>query len=260
MTASNATPRPAKGGPQNADPRDFALDVRGMRSGYGRGGDIVCGIDFCQAPESIVTIIGPNGSGKSSFIKTLAGLVPTRAGSVAITGRDITALSPARRVAAGLAYVPQEANVFATLTIAENLKLATEFLRGRAGVGPEQREKVLALFPELAQRPKTLAGNLSGGQRQMLAFACALLANPEVLLLDEPSAGLSPKIVGETMEAVVRVREAGVTVLLVEQNVSAALAIAEEVVVLVAGRLILRAPAGDVKQADLADLFFGKAA
>ncbi|MFG1213407.1 ABC transporter ATP-binding protein [Xanthobacter flavus] len=243
-----------------AEELSLALTVSGLRAGYGRGGDIVCGIDLAQKAESIVAVIGPNGSGKSSFIKTIAGLVPTRAGTVAVTGRDITTLSPARRVASGLAYVPQEANIFATLTIAENLKLATEFLRGRAGVGPEQREKVLDLFPELRLRPRTLAGNLSGGQRQMLAFACALLANPEVLLLDEPSAGLSPKIVGETMEAVVRVREAGVTVLLVEQNVAAALGIADEVVVLVAGRLTLRASAADIRQADLAGLFFGKAA
>ncbi|MFG1360566.1 branched-chain amino acid ABC transporter ATP-binding protein [Xanthobacter pseudotagetidis] len=257
MNAHAAAPPSA---PTTDDPRDHALAVVGLRAGYGRGGDIVCGIDMIQKPETIVTVIGPNGSGKSSFIKTLAGLLPARAGRIEVTGRDITALSPARRVAAGLAYVPQEANVFASLTIAENLKLATEFIRGRAGVGPGQRERVLALFPELGQRPKTLAGNLSGGQRQMLAFACALLANPEVLLLDEPSAGLSPKIVGETMEAVVRVREAGVTVLLVEQNVAAALAIADEVVVLVAGRLSLRAKAGDVKQADLAGLFFGKEA
>ncbi|TCT01664.1 ABC transporter ATP-binding protein [Aquabacter spiritensis] len=241
-------------------PADAALHVTGLRSGYGRGGDIVCGIDLAQRPESIIAVIGPNGSGKSTFVKTIAGLLPARAGRVRVTGRDVTGLSPANRVAAGLAYVPQEANVFGTLTIRENLKLATEFLRGRAGVGPEQRARVLALFPELAARPGTLAGNLSGGQRQMLAFACALLANPEVLLLDEPSAGLSPKIVSETMEAIARVRAAGVTVLLVEQNVSAALRIADEVVVLVAGALRLRAPAGDVKPADLAGLFFGRAA
>ncbi|HQS50156.1 MAG TPA: ABC transporter ATP-binding protein, partial [Xanthobacteraceae bacterium] len=217
-------------------------------------------IDFAQRAESIIAVIGPNGSGKSSFIKTIAGLLPARAGSISVTGSDVTALSPARRVFAGLAYVPQEANVFRSLTIRENLKLATEFLRGRPGIGREQEERVLSLFPEIAARPRTLAGNLSGGQRQMLAFACALLANPEVLLLDEPSAGLSPKIVGQTMEAITRVRESGVTILLVEQNVSAALKIAEEVVVLVAGRLSLRAPAKDVKPHDLAGLFFGKAA
>ncbi|MEP9366735.1 ABC transporter ATP-binding protein [Xanthobacter sp. VNH20] len=237
-----------------------ALLVQGLRAGYGRGGDIVCGIDFAQKAETIVAVIGPNGSGKSSFVKTVAGLLPARAGSISVTGSDVTTLSPARRVFAGLAYVPQEANVFRSLTIRENLKLATEFLRGRPGIGREQEERVLSLFPEISARPRTLAGNLSGGQRQMLAFACALLANPEVLLLDEPSAGLSPKIVGQTMEAIARVRESGVTIVLVEQNVSAALKIADEVVVLVAGRLSLRAPAKDVSPGDLAGLFFGKAA
>lgn len=216
------------------------------------------GISLDLAPETILAVIGPNGSGKSSFVKTLAGLLRSREGSIEVTGRAITGLSPARRVMSGLAYVPQEANVFRNLTIRENLKLATEFLRGRSGVGPAQEEQVLSLFPEIARRPKALAGNLSGGQRQMLAFACALLANPEVLLLDEPTAGLSPKFVGETMEAVIRVREAGVTVLLVEQNVAAALRIADEVMVLVAGRKSLQAPPSDVSSGDLADLFFGK--
>ena len=236
-----------------------ALDVRGLRSGYGNGGDIVCGIDVDLVPETILAIIGPNGSGKSSFVKTLAGLLRPRAGTIAVTGRDVTDLAPSRRVAAGLAYVPQEANVFRNLTVRENLKLATEFIRGRAGIGPAQEAQVMALFPEIARRPKLLAGNLSGGQRQMLAFACALLANPEVLLLDEPSAGLSPKFVSETMEAVARVRDAGVSVVLVEQNVAAALRVADEVMVLVAGRNSLRAPAAAVSTADLADLFFAKA-
>lgn len=235
-----------------------ALSIRDLRAGYPGGGDIVRGITIDQAPETILAVIGPNGSGKSSFVKTLAGLLKTREGSIDVTGKAVTSLSPAKRVMAGLAYVPQEANVFRNLTIRENLKLATEFLRGRSGVGPAQEAQVLAMFPELARRPKVLAGNLSGGQRQMLAFACALLANPEVLLLDEPTAGLSPKFVGETMEAVVRVREAGVTVLLVEQNVAAALRVADDVMVLVAGRKSLQARPSDISNADLADLFFGK--
>lgn len=232
-----------------------ALSVSGLRAGYGRGADIVRGIDFELPPESIVAVIGPNGSGKSSFVKTLAGLLDVRAGSVSVIGKDVTHETPARRVAAGLAYVPQEANVFPSLSIRENLKLATEFLRGRPGVGAEQQERVLGLFPEIANRMRTRAGDLSGGQRQMLAFASALLANPEVLLLDEPSAGLSPKIVDQTMEAITRVRESGVTVLLVEQNVAAALKIADEVVVLVAGRLTLRTEAKLVNHAELGELF-----
>lgn len=244
-----------------SDPASIAaLAVRDLRAGYERGGDIVRGIDFDLPPESIVAVIGPNGSGKSSFVKTLAGLLDVRAGSVAVTGRDVTHQSPAQRVAAGLAYVPQEANIFPSLTIGENLKLATEFLRGRAGVGAAQQERVMDLFPDLAKRLRTRAGDLSGGQRQMLAFASALLANPEVLLLDEPSAGLSPKIVGQTMEAIKRVREAGVTVLLVEQNVAAALTIADEVVVLVAGQVTLRTDAQAIDPSALGQLFFAKVA
>lgn len=191
-----------------------ALAVRRLRAGYGRSDDIVRGIDLDVPPETIMAVIGPNVSGKSTFVKTLAGLLPARHGTIVITGVDVTALSVAQRVGTGLAYVPQERNVFASLTIRENLKLATEFLRDRPGVGGEHEERVLALFPDQGVRGKTLAGNLSGGQRQILAFACAMLANPEVLLLDEPSAGLSPRSVEETMQAVVRVRATGVTVVL----------------------------------------------
>lgn len=236
-----------------------ALSMRDLCAGYSVGSDIVRGITLDQSPETILAVIGPNGSGKSSFVKTLAGLLRTRAGSIEVTGKPVSDLSPAKRVMSGLAYVPQEANVFRSLTIQENLKLATEFLRGRTGVGLAQEAQVMALFPELAKRPKALAGDLSGGQRQMLAFACALLSNPEVLLLDEPTAGLSPKFVGETMEAVVRVRESGVTVLLVEQNVTAAMQIADEVMVLVAGTKRLLTRPSEISSVDLADLFFGKA-
>ncbi|MFH0303021.1 ABC transporter ATP-binding protein [Bradyrhizobium sp. 31Argb] len=242
----------------NSDDIIPALSIRDLRAGYPGGGDIVRGVTLDQPPETILAVIGPNGSGKSSFVKTLAGLLRSREGSIEVTGEAVTSLSPAKRVMAGLAYVPQEENVFRNLTIRENLKLATEFLRGRSGVGPAQEAQVLSLFPEIGRRPKTLAGDLSGGQRQMLAFACALLSNPEVLLLDEPTAGLSPKFVSETMEAVARVREAGVAVLLVEQNVAAALRIADEVMVLVAGRKSLQARASDISNADLADLFFAK--
>jgi branched-chain amino acid transport system ATP-binding protein len=146
-----------------------ALSVRDLRAGYGSGGDIVGGVDLDQAPETVLAVIGPNGSGKSTFVKTLAGLLKARAGTIAVTGKTITRLSPAKRVAAGLAYVPQEANVFRNMTIRDNLKLATEFLRGRPGVGPAQEAQVLNMFPEIVRRPQALAGNLSGGQRQMLA-------------------------------------------------------------------------------------------
>jgi len=234
-----------------------ALDVRGLRAGYGAADDIVCGIDLAVSPETVLAVIGPNGSGKSSFVRALAGLLRARAGSIRVTGCDVTALPAARRVAAGLAYVPQERNIFASMTVRENLQVATEFLRGRPGVGPERTSGVLDLFPDLRARTRAMAGDLSGGQQQMLAFACAMLANPEVLLLDEPSAGLSPRLVAEVMAAVARVRETGVTVVLVEQNVQAALDVADRVMVLVGGRSRLQARAGEIRMDGLADLFFG---
>jgi len=237
-----------------------ALEVSDLRAGYGDGGDIVGGVSFAQKPETILAIIGPNGSGKSTLVKTLAGLVKPRAGRIAITGKDLTHVSPAKRVVAGLAYVPQEQNIFRGMSVRENIQLATEFLRGRPGVGRQQREKVLELFPEVANRLPLTAGNLSGGQRQMLAFACAMLANPEVLLLDEPSAGLSPKFVSEIMAAVVRLRDMGTTIVLVEQNVKAALDIADEAIVLVNGEISEHRPIDQIKGSNLSKLFMGKAA
>jgi branched-chain amino acid transport system ATP-binding protein len=235
-----------------------ALTVRGLRAGYGRDGDIVRDVDLELMPARIVSILGPNGSGKSSLVKALAGLLHIRAGYIAVSGVDVTSMTAAQRTASGLAYVPQEANIFPNLTIGENLKLATEFLRRRTAVGRERLDRVLGLFPDLAPRLRNRAGDLSGGQRQMLAFASALLAKPEVLLLDEPSAGLSPRHVDEIIQAIVRVRDDGVTVLLVEQNVAAALKIADDVVVLVAGQICLRAKARAVDPATLGKLFFAK--
>jgi branched-chain amino acid transport system ATP-binding protein/neutral amino acid transport system ATP-binding protein len=235
------------------------LVVEALRAGYGAG-DILKGIDLTVTPETVFTVVGPNGSGKSTLIKTLAGLVPARQGRIALCGRDITRLPAARRVSAGVAYVPQEHNVFRNLTVGENLKLSTEFLDGERVAGPEQRERVLALFPDVAERLSLLAGNLSGGQRQMLAFACALMSNPEVLLLDEPSAGLSPKFVQQIFEAVLTVRDSGVTVFMIEQNVAAALPFSDTALVLVAGQVRLVTPAARLlAEHDLHSLYLGEA-
>jgi ABC-type branched-subunit amino acid transport system ATPase component len=234
------------------------LSAGGVRSGYGAGGDIVRGIDLDIGPKTILAVIGPNGSGKSTFLKTLAGVLRTRAGYIRLGQQVIGELSPAKRVVAGLGYVPQEANVFRALTIGENIKLATEFLGKKKDFDATHVKRVMELFPEISTRLSTLAGSLSGGQRQMLAFACALLAQPRVLLLDEPSAGLSPKFVGMTMDAISRTRDLGVSVVLVEQNVSAALRVADEVLVLVAGRRRLLVPAGEISTDKLAELYFGK--
>ncbi len=235
------------------------LAVEGLFAGYG-GGDILKDVSLSVPAGKVFTVVGPNGSGKSTLIKTLAGLVAARQGRIALCGRDITRLAAARRVSAGLAYVPQEHNVFRNLTVGENLKLSTEFLDGGRLAGPEQRERVLALFPDVAERRGLLAGNLSGGQRQMLAFACALMANPEVLLLDEPSAGLSPKFVQEIFQAVLTVRDAGVTVFMIEQNVAAALPFSDIALVLVAGQVRLVTAADRLlAEHDLHSLYLGEA-
>jgi branched-chain amino acid transport system ATP-binding protein/neutral amino acid transport system ATP-binding protein len=216
------------------------LTVSALHAGYGAG-DILKGIDVALPAGRILTLIGPNGSGKSTFIKTLAGLLPARQGEIRLAGERLNDLSPPRRVRSGLAYVPQEYNIFRNLTVLENLKIAREFMGGTA-LGDE----MATLFPELSARHKTLAGNLSGGQRQMLAFACALTVRPRVLMLDEPSAGMSPKYMSEIFDTVKKVNAMGVSVLMVEQNATEALRISDVCVVLAGGRVRLNAPAADV--------------
>jgi branched-chain amino acid transport system ATP-binding protein/neutral amino acid transport system ATP-binding protein len=240
-----------------ADAREIALSTQAVAAGYG-GGDVVSNISVAVAKGQICTVIGPNGSGKSTFIKALAGLVPLRVGDVRLGARSIARLSAPERVAAGLAYVPQEFNIFTNLTVGENLRVSTEFLARQRRASRSQRERVLAMFPEVAGRLALKAGYLSGGQRQMLAFACAMMATPTVLLLDEPSAGLSPKFVAEIFDKVKSVNAAGVTVVMVEQNVKEALRIADVVLVLVNGALRLTAPPQDiVAKHDLHRLYLG---
>jgi branched-chain amino acid transport system ATP-binding protein len=237
--------------------REIALSTEGVAAGYG-GDDIISNISVAVEKGSIFTVIGPNGSGKSTFIKVLAGLLPVRAGEIRLGATSIARLSAPQRVAAGLAYVPQEFNVFANLTVGENLRVSTEFLERERRASAEQRERVLAMFPEVAGRLALRAGYLSGGQRQMLAFACAMMAAPTVLLLDEPSAGLSPKFVAEIFDKVKSVNAAGVTVVMIEQNVKKALRIADIVLVLVNGASRLLATPDDIlTKHDLHKLYFG---
>lgn len=237
--------------------REIVLSTEGVAAGYG-GEDIISNLSVAVEKGVIFTIIGPNGSGKSTFIKVLAGLLPIRSGEVHLGTRAITRLSAPQRVAAGLAYVPQEFNVFANLTVRENLRVSTEFLERERRASPEQRERVLAMFPEVAGRLALRAGHLSGGQRQMLAFACAMMAAPTVLLLDEPSAGLSPRFVAEIFDKVKSVNAAGVTVVMIEQNVKDALRIADIVLVLVNGAArLLASPEDIMTKHDLHKLYLG---
>ena len=233
------------------------LSVQGVAAGYG-GGDIISGIGIDVIPGEIFTVIGPNGSGKSTLIKVLAGLVRTRIGEILLGQSRITRWSAPQRVASGLAYVPQEFNVFPNMTIGENLKVSTEFLGRERQASADQRDRVLSMFPEIGGRLNLRAGLLSGGQRQMLAFASAMMAEPKVLLLDEPSAGLSPKIVGEIFDKVKAVNASGVTVFMIEQNVKEALRIADRVMVLVGGSIRLLTTPGELTvKHDLHKLYLG---
>ena len=234
------------------------LSIAGLHAGYGAG-DILKGVDAMLAEGRVVTIIGPNGSGKSTLIKTLAGLLEARQGEIRLGGERLNEFSPPARVRRGLAYVPQEYNVFRNLTVLENLKIAREFMGGGRSGEPLSAE-MAALFPALPERYGTLAGNLSGGERQMLAFACALTIRPRVLMLDEPSAGLSPLLTADIFRTVKEVNAMGVSVLIVEQNAVEALRISDSCVVLAGGRVRLTAPAAEVLgMKDLQSLYLGEA-
>jgi branched-chain amino acid transport system ATP-binding protein len=235
---------------------EAALSTRGLIAGYERDLPIVRGIDFVARPGELVAVLGPNGAGKSTFVKAIAGIVPVFGGSVDLAGEDITFLAAHEKIARGLAFVPQTENIFATLTIAENLELAADILPRH--LRRARISAVDAMFPDLAQRPRLRAGQLSGGQRQMLAVARALIVDPKVLILDEPSAGLSPRIVGEVFANLARINQSGVTIILVEQNVKAALAIAHRGVVLVEGQLRHEGPAATLADDPIiAELYLG---
>jgi branched-chain amino acid transport system ATP-binding protein/neutral amino acid transport system ATP-binding protein len=235
------------------------LTVSGLHAGYGAG-DILKGIDLALPREEIVTIIGPNGSGKSTLAKTLAGLLPARAGTIELDGRSLNELGAPKRVLAGISYVPQEYNVFRNLTVLENLKIAREFMGANGKAARVLDEGLEELFPELPKHYRIAAGNLSGGQRQMLAFACALTARPRLLMLDEPSAGLSPILTREVFQRVERVNRTGVSILMIEQNAIEALRISHHCVVLSGGRVRACAPAREVLgMKDLNSFYLGDA-
>ena len=208
------------------------LQATGLTGGYG-GMDILQGVDLSLDAHEVAVIIGPNGAGKSTAMKALIGLIPLKSGNVLYAGEDITGQAPERLVARGIAYVPQERNVFRTMTVEENLAMGAYLRRGDLG---ETLARIYALFPALKDKRRQRAGELSGGQRQMVAIARALMIEPKLLLLDEPTVGLSPKVIGEIFERILAINAGGVGILMVEQNARAALAIAHRGYVLATGR------------------------
>jgi branched-chain amino acid transport system ATP-binding protein len=211
------------------------LEARDIVAGYEPGVPIVRGASFFLHAGQILVLLGPNGAGKSTLVKAVAGLVHIETGEVRLAGASLAGVPAHQRIRHGLAFVPQTGNVFAGLTVSENLDIATAVLprRDRAA----RVAAMFSLFPDLAAARRAPAGRLSGGQRQMLAIARALAVGPRVLALDEPSAGLSPKLVAIVMAKLREVRAGGVAVLLVEQNARAALAVADRAAILVEGRV-----------------------
>jgi branched-chain amino acid transport system ATP-binding protein len=217
------------------------LKVEGLVVAYGRT-VAVKGIDLVVESGQVVTLIGANGAGKTTVMRALSGLLRPRAGRVIFDGVDIAGRRAHRIASAGLRQVPEGRQVFGELTVSDNLDLGAYTLSNREELG-RRREQVLTRFPRLRERLKQLAGSMSGGEQQMLAFGRALMGAPRLLLMDEPSMGLAPLFVEEIFTAIADLRREGVTILLVEQNASAALDVADYAYVLETGRIVLEGDA-----------------
>ena len=221
------------------------LEVQALETGYGKA-QVLFGVDLEVEAGELVALLGANGAGKTTLLRALSGLLRPWKGSVLLGGKDLRGLSPARRARLGLGHVPEGRQLFPLMTVEENLRLGAAFLA--PGREKEGYERVYALFPQLAERRRQLAGTLSGGEQQMLAIGRALMGFPRILLVDEPSLGLSPRLAEEVLLALKEVARGGVGVLLVEQNVALSLEVAERGYVLEHGRVVLECPAQALAQ------------
>ncbi|MDD9979081.1 MAG: ABC transporter ATP-binding protein [Boseongicola sp.] len=204
-----------------------------MTGGYGSGADILHSCTIAVEEGQIAVIVGPNGAGKSTAMKAVFGMLNLREGSVRLGGKDITHLSPQARVAEGMAFVPQTSNIFTSMTVEENLEMGAFLRRDDISATMDQ---VYELFPILKDKRRQAAGELSGGQRQQVAVGRALMTQPKVLMLDEPTAGVSPIVMDELFDRIIEVARTGISILMVEQNARQALDIADKGYVLVQGR------------------------
>lgn len=223
------------------------LEVRGLEVTYDDTIAAVRAVDLALAAGELGCLIGANGAGKSSTLNAIAGVVRTRGGEIHVAGTNLTRLPPHRRVGAGVALVPEGRGIFARLSVAENLRLGAYARRDTAAVARDLAE-VLARIPRLAERLDQTAGTLSGGEQQMLAIGRALLSRPRLLLLDEPSMGLAPRMVDTVFGLIAGIARSGVTILLVEQNARLALDLADRAWVMESGRITLSGPAATLRE------------
>ncbi|MBV8093535.1 MAG: ABC transporter ATP-binding protein [Acetobacteraceae bacterium] len=223
-------------------PDQVLLDVRGLEAGYGKIG-VLHGVDVRVAPGEAVALLGPNGAGKTTLLRAISGLLPPSAGEIRFRGQDLAGLGPRRTVQLGLVHVVEGHRIFTQLSVEDNLLLAGYDLHRTER---QQRvEEALSFFPEIAAKRRDRGGALSGGQQQMLAVAQGLVRKPQLLMLDEPSAGLSPVLVDRVLSVARKLRDSGTAVLLVEQLIEKALALADRVYALARGRIVLEAAANE---------------
>ena len=208
------------------------LEVRGLRAGYGPA-EVLFGVDLHLARGEVAALMGRNGAGKSTTLKAIMGLLPPRGGAVRFAGQDIAGMAPFRIARMGLGYVPEDRRIFTDLTVSENLEVGRR--AAPAGRTPWAPERLFAIFPNLAEMRNRRAGAMSGGEQQMLTIARTLMGNPEAVLLDEPSEGLAPVIVEQMADAVARMKAEGIAVLVSEQNLDFAAAVADRALILEKG-------------------------
>ena len=237
--------------------QEYLLELDEVEAGYGRAALVLRGLTVKVPPATVVCLVGPNGAGKSTVLKVASGMLTPRSGTIRVAGEDVTKNSPQQMLAAGLSHVLQGHSVFREMTVEENVRLGAFTVKDRGEVN-DRIDFVKTLFPVVADRWTALAGALSGGQQKQVEFARSLMVSPRVVLLDEPSMGLDPKATGTVFEQVVRMRDAGTAVLLVEQNARRALETADLGCVLDLGRVHISGPADELlRDPQLAELYLG---